>query len=59
MGILSPVAFLRLLSDVIAVVILAPLIPIILVIAVILAIYGDVAKKRNKWTGIELQNETQ
>ena len=54
MGILSPVAFLRLLSDVVVVIILAPVIPIILVVAVILALYGDITKKRNRWTGLEL-----
>jgi hypothetical protein len=55
-GILSPAAFLRLLTDMIAVVILAPLIPVILVVAVILAIYGDITKKRNRWTGLEFRN---
>ncbi len=54
MGILSPVALLRLLSDVVAVVILAPLIPTVLVVAVIFTLYGDVVKKRNWWTGLEL-----
>ena len=54
MGILSPVAIVRFLSDVIAVIILAILMPWILVVAVILAIYGDVAKKRNRWTGLDM-----
>lgn len=58
MGILSPAAIARLASDVAAVVVLAPLIPLILVVAVILAIYGDVAKKRNRWTGLELPVES-
>ena len=54
MGILSPVAVVRLLSDVVAVIILAILMPWILVVAVILAIYGDVVKKRNWWTGLDM-----
>ena len=39
--------------EVAVVIVLAMLIPVILVGAVTLAIYGDVAKKRNRWTGIE------
>lgn len=57
MGILSPAAIARLASDVIAVVVLAGLIPFILLVAVILAIYGDLTGKRNRWTGLNLPVE--
>lgn len=57
MSILSPVAILRLLSDVVAVIVLAILMPWILVVAVILALYGDVVKKRNWWTGLDLTSK--
>lgn len=39
--------------EVAVVIILAMLIPVILVGAVALAIYGDVTKKRNRWTGLD------
>ena len=58
MSTLLPATIARLVSDVVAVVILATLIPIILVVAVILAVYGDIASKRNRWTGLELPNES-
>lgn len=43
--------------EVVVVIVLAMLIPVILVGAVALAIYGDVAKKRNRWTGVETPAE--
>ena len=44
--------------EVLAVLIIAILIPIILVASVILAVYGDVSKKRNRWTGFELPDSS-
>ena len=41
-------------SDVPVVIVLAMAIPVVLVVAVALAVYGDVAKKRNRWTGLNL-----
>ena len=43
----------RVVADVVAVCILAILLPVILVVSVLLAVYGDITKKRNQWTGLE------
>lgn len=40
--------------EVVMVIFLAMAMPLILVAAVVLAVYGDVVKKRNWWTGLEL-----
>ena len=40
--------------EVLAVVIIAILIPVILVASVVLALYGDVRRRRNRWTGLDL-----
>ena len=45
--------------EVAMVILLAISIPLILVIAVVLAVYGDVAKKRNWWTGLDLVKEAE
>ena len=44
-------------SDVPVVIVLAMAIPFVLVGAVVLAIYGDIVKKRSRWTGLELPAE--
>ena len=43
--------------EVVMVLFLAMAMPLILVAAVILAIYGDIARKRNRWTGLDLVKE--
>lgn len=44
--------------EIIMVILLAVLMPFILVAAVALALYGDITKKRNKWTGLEMEDKS-
>ena len=47
----------NLVADVAVVIVLAMVLPWILVGAAGLAVYGDVMKKRNRWTGLDLVKE--
>ena len=44
--------------EVVMVLFLAMAMPLILVVAVVLAMYGDIAGKRNRWTGLDLVKES-